>query len=181
MPEGVYSVVCLCKAETHTYRNPPNVTSSHIMCRCWLCLERVSQIQLIYTHIAACQYWFLSKYMSRLRICRNTQTHAHTKGTHKHTRTHTAGCQERRMTRWLNKHSHRLMGAWVMEKGSKWEKEWRHKRERRGREVRRGGHQEQIVVVACESVVGEIRSKIKRKGVGGRKEGKQQGEEKAAG
>lgn len=40
------------------------------------------------------------------------------------------------------------------------------------------------MVVACESVVGEIRSKIKRnrrgKGVGGRKEGKQQGEEKAA-
>ncbi len=34
MPEAVCSVVCLCvrKAETHTHthRNPPNVTSSHI-------------------------------------------------------------------------------------------------------------------------------------------------------
>lgn len=48
-----------------------------------------------------------------------------------HTHTHTAVCQERRMMRRLNKHSHQLMGAWVIEKASKWDKEWRHKRERR--------------------------------------------------
>lgn len=35
------------------------------------------------------------------------------------------------MTRWLNKHSQQLMGAWVMQRGSKWERErmaWKRER-----------------------------------------------------
>lgn len=88
--------------------------------------------------------------------------------TQRHVRTHTE-YQERRMTRWLNKHSQQLMEAWVKE--SKWVKEWKHNRQRRGREVWRCGCQKQIVVVACWSAAGKIRSEIKSRWVGERKGG----------
>lgn len=110
-----YSIVSLHEhtGETHTQKST-KCPFPYILA--WHC-HRVSQIQLFYTHKVACQYWFLSKYVSRLQKYKRE-----------------SACQERRMTRWLNKHSHQLMGAWVKEKGSKWENRWRHKRERRERE-----------------------------------------------
>lgn len=69
---------------------------------------------------------------------------------------------------WLNQQLQWLMGAWVIEKGSKWVKEWKHKRDRSAREVWKRGCQEQIAVAACRSAAGKIRGGIKRnsRGIG---------------
>lgn len=111
--------VWTCRRSTHIHKKRPFLT--------YFCATATTWVKYSsFTHTTACQYWFLSKYMSRLEICKNKQTYAKV-----HTHTHTAVCQERRVMRRLNKHSHQLMGAWVIEKASKWDKEWRHKRERR--------------------------------------------------
>lgn len=88
--------------------------------------------------------------MSRLGICTTTHECMHT--------------HKKRGEWWLNKHLQRLMGVWVMEKGSKWVKEWRHKRDRSKWEweVWERGCQEQIVVAAYWSATRKIRGEIKR-------------------